>query len=199
MRTVETAGDPGGRAEREARFTRLAAEVYEPLQRFAARRVDTADVDDVVSEALLVLWRRLDEVPADGALPWSYAVARNVIANQRRASARRSQLTVRLAGEPQPPVPGSDENAFEGLDAGLDPVFRSALERLGAKDREIVLLWAWEDLAPREIAVVLGTSANAVSLRLSRARRRLRTELAARRQDRGSAGQTTDASEGGRR
>lgn len=189
MRATKSADD---RADREECFAWLAAQVYEPLQRFAARRVDPADVDDVVSETLLVLWRRLGDLPADGVLPWTYAVARNVIANQRRSLVRRSQLTVRLATQPQPPAAESDEDA-------LDPVLEAALDGLSAKDREVVLLWAWEDLAPREIAVVLGTSANAVSLRLSRARRRLKSELAARRQDPRGAGQTTDASGGGRR
>ena len=37
------------------------------------------------AEVFLVAWRRLDEVPADG-LPWLYATARGVIANQRRAA-----------------------------------------------------------------------------------------------------------------
>ena len=54
---------------RRARFEALAAEVYEPLQRYVRRRIDAAAADDVVSDTLLVCWRRLDDVPDDAALP----------------------------------------------------------------------------------------------------------------------------------
>ena len=41
----------------------LVDQVYEPLQRYARRRGDPPAADDVVADALLVLWRRLDDVP----------------------------------------------------------------------------------------------------------------------------------------
>ena len=50
---------------------------------------------------------------------------------------------------------------------------------LPAKDLEILRLWAWEDLAPREIALALGISPNAASIRLHRATKRLKERLAA--------------------
>src|SRR5690349_23419969 len=52
---------------RQEHFLRLAALVHEPLLRYARRRVGPADVDDIAAETLLVLWRRLDDVPADAA------------------------------------------------------------------------------------------------------------------------------------
>jgi len=42
--------------------------VYEPLQRYLRRRTDAAAADDVLGDALLVMWRRLDDVPPDAAL-----------------------------------------------------------------------------------------------------------------------------------
>lgn len=175
---------------RQEHFLRLAALVHEPLLRYARRRVGPADVDDIAAETLLVLWRRLDDVPADAALPWCYNVARNCVANLHRAAMRRERLAQRLAAEPPAPVDlGGQASASElGMDA--------ALASLSAKDREIVLLWAWEGLAPREIAIALGTSANAVSLRLSRAKRRLRSQLARHgtRQDFDGPGQKTGVS-----
>jgi RNA polymerase sigma-70 factor (ECF subfamily) len=153
---------------RQQQFLRLAALVDQPLRRYALRRVAPADVDDIVAETLLVLWRRLEDVPAGAELPWCYNVARNCVANLQRSAARRERLVLRLAAEPSVPV---DEPApTDDLDA--------ALASLSPRDREVVLLWAWEGLAPREIAVAIGTSANAVSLRLSRAKRRLKTHLA---------------------
>jgi RNA polymerase sigma-70 factor, ECF subfamily len=48
---------------------------------------------------------------------------------------------------------------------------------LRADDAELRRLWAWEQLTPAEIATVLGISANAASIRLHRARERLRGQL----------------------
>ena len=57
------------------------------------------------------------------------------------------------------------------------PEVHAALAGLAELDREVVLLWAWEGLAPREIAVVTGLSANAVSIRLHKAKKRLAESL----------------------
>lgn len=189
-----TAASPQER-DRRARFTRLAELVHEPIHRYAMRRVDPADVDDIVAETLLVLWRRLDDVPAAAELPWCYNVARNCVANLRRSTHRRVRLTLRLADELHPT--DRDGPAAEG---GQDHL-HAALAALPAKEREVVMLWAWEGLAPREIAVALGTSANAVSLRLSRARRRMRSYLVSHlashgtRQDPAGGGQEVHVSE----
>ena len=148
---------------RRQRFERLATEVLGPLQRYLRRRTDEAD--DVLADVLLVLWRRLDEVP-EPALPWCYGVARGCLSNHRRAEQRRLRLVRRLAAEPVPIV---DD----------DPDLTEALEALRPHDREVLRLWAWEQLAPREIAVVLGISPNAASIRLHRATKRLRAQLVA--------------------
>jgi RNA polymerase sigma-70 factor (ECF subfamily) len=50
---------------------------------------------------------------------------------------------------------------------------------LSAADAEVLRLWAWEELAPREIALVLGITPNAASIRLHRAKARLRARLEA--------------------
>ena len=50
-----------------------------------------------------------------------------------------------------------------------------ALGRLGARDREVLLLAEWEGLSPAEIGVVLNCLAVTVRGRLHRARRRFRT------------------------
>ena len=48
-----------------------------------------------------------------------------------------------------------------------------ALDALSPKDRELLMLVAWEGLSPAEIAVTLGVSSNVVRKRLFRARKRL--------------------------
>ena len=148
---------------REARFEAVFAEVYEPLQRYLRRRCAPSDVDDVLADVLLVVWRRIDEVPTDVPVAWCYGVARRSLANHRRGITRAARLFGRMARE----RPVDDAPPVE------DPALARALSSLSAGDQELVRLWAWEALPPREIAVVLGISPNAASIRLHRVRGKL--------------------------
>jgi RNA polymerase sigma-70 factor (ECF subfamily) len=141
-------------------------------------------VDDVLAATLSVVWRRLDEIPDGASLPWSYAVARRMLSNHRRGDQRRLRLVERLRAEPQ--QVGADPQA---VDAG-DPDLETALDELSDSERELVHLWAWEQLEPREIAVVIDATPNAVSLRLTRVKQKLANSL--QRQNRHSSGHTPD-------
>ena len=69
---MDGAEDDGGR---RARFESVAALVVEPVRRFLARRTDPDTADDVLADTLLVVWRRLDDVPeGDQALPWTLSL-----------------------------------------------------------------------------------------------------------------------------
>ncbi len=162
-------------AERRARFDVLARQTYAPLRRYLARRADPDLVDDVLAETLLVIWRRLDDVPADAALAWCYGAARRCLANARRAEDRRRRLVLRLVSQPDP----RPDPVWAGPGAA-DAALAEALAGLSDTDRDVLRLWAWEQLEPREIAVALGISANAASIRLHRAVSRLRHRFATR-------------------
>ena len=157
-------------AERRERFeTLVRGELMEPLRRFLARRTDPATADDVLADTLLVVWRRLDEVP-EPALPWAYGAARHCLANADRSARRRGRLAARVATV-DPPRERGDEPGPR------DDTLHEALAALRPDDAELLRLWAWEQLTPAEIATVLDVSANAVSIRLTRARARLRDEV----------------------
>ncbi|WP_344687746.1 sigma-70 family RNA polymerase sigma factor [Blastococcus jejuensis] len=164
-------------ADRRRRFEGVVAAVYEPVQRYLRRRTDPATADDVLGDVLLVLWRRLDDVPAELPLPYAYGVARGCLANSRRSAVRQERVVQRLAQQHRP---GDDADDDDGDD---DAALAEALEALPDADRELLRLWAWEQLAPRELALVLGISANAVSIRLHRAKQKLRDVVAARKDD----------------
>lgn len=161
------------------RFERIAAEVFEPLQRYLRRRAPAHDAEDVLSEVLLTVWRRIEDAPSENPLPWCYGIARRALANHRRSDKRRLRLVTRLGAEPTRHHPDS-------ADLQPDPDLTAALEVLPPADREILRLWAWEQLEPREIAFVLDLTPNAATLRLSRARKKLADALT--RQDSGLAG-----------
>ncbi|MFB9312433.1 RNA polymerase sigma factor [Nocardioides plantarum] len=157
---------------RRDRFEDVAAEVVEPLRRFLARRTDPATADDVLAETLLVCWRRIDEVP-DAPLAWTYGVARLCLANADRSARRQRRVAARVATVDPPAVgtPGP------GGESPQEAAVTEALGALPVKDAELLRLWAWEQLTPAEIAVVLDATPNAVSIRLHRARGKLRDEL----------------------
>ncbi len=154
---------------RRQRFEAVAAEVMEPVRRYLARRTDPATADDVLSEVLLVVWRRLDDVP-DEVLPWTYGVARHCLANAERTERRQGRVAGKISVV-DPPRETTDPSGPR------DEVLHEALGTLTSADRELIALWAWEQLTPAEIATVLDVTPNAVSLRLLRAKTKLAEEI----------------------
>jgi RNA polymerase sigma-70 factor (ECF subfamily) len=75
-----------------ARFEGLFRDHHVAVVAYVRRRAPQEAVDDIVGETFLVAWRRLGCVPAE-ELPWLLAVARNVLATQRRGAVRRRALT----------------------------------------------------------------------------------------------------------
>lgn len=144
-------------------------EVVEPVRRYLARRTDEATADDVLSETLLALWRRLDDIPGE-SIPWAIGVARLQLANAQRASRRRNRLAARVAIV-DPPQFVADHAAS---DTGY---ILDAIARLRPIDAEIIRLSVWDELELDQIAQVLGISVNAATIRLHRARKKLRDEL----------------------
>ena len=155
---------------RQHRFEQLVHEVADPIRRYALRRTDPDTAEDVLADTLLVVWRRLDEIPPDAQLPWCYGVAKNSLANLNRSARRQRSLVSRIV-RLDPPRDVVD--APELPDAEV----HRALATLRPDDQELLRLSAREDLAPGEIAMVLGLTANAVRIRLHRARGRLADAL----------------------
>jgi RNA polymerase sigma-70 factor (ECF subfamily) len=156
---------------RQQLFEQIVAEVAEPVRRYALRRTDPDTAEEVLADTLLVVWRRLDAVPPDARLPWCYAVAANSLANLNRAARRQRNLVERIV-RLEPPVATRDPAELP------DPEVHRALATLRPDDQELLRLSAWEDLAPADIAAVVGLSPNAVRIRLHRARRRFAAALA---------------------
>jgi RNA polymerase sigma-70 factor (ECF subfamily) len=159
-------------AERRQRFEAVYLAARDPLVRYLARRAAPDAVEDLFADVMAVAWQRVDAVPVGAEIPWMLGVARKVLGNHRRAAGRFGRLLDRL-GMAGP----------RGIDPGVapqpvgDPDLAAALASLSVADAEILRLSAWEELKPREIAAVLGISANAATVRLHRARARLRVAL----------------------
>lgn len=151
-------------------FRALYDQTAHDLLKFLMRRAPTPeDAADCLAETFLIAWSKRGQIPADHgqARPWLFGVARNVLKRDRamgnKASAAVAALARDLQGNPQP--------------APADDVVTLALGQLSRLDREIIEMLAWDQLAPREVAVILEISPNVVRIRAHRARRKLREQL----------------------
>jgi RNA polymerase sigma-70 factor (ECF subfamily) len=160
------------RQAREVRFNLLFDAHYDGVRAFAWRR-DPDLADDVAAETFAIAWRELDRLPAEPRA-WLIGIARNVRLNLLRTEKRRTGREARgaAATAPRGDLPRFTD-AIEERSA-----LRSALETLSERDREVLLLTAWDDLSRSQVAVVVGCSRSAVAVRLLRARRRLAAALA---------------------
>jgi RNA polymerase sigma-70 factor (ECF subfamily) len=153
------------------RFEALFRANHRAVLRYAQRRTDPDTAEEVAAETFAIAWRRFDAAPGAQPLPWLLVIARNVLANRRRAAQR--------AGEKE------DRAARESLTATTDPAERHAehdavvraFAKLSESDREALRLVAWDGLTAAAAGRVTGISRMAFSQRFGRARRRLRRAL----------------------
>jgi RNA polymerase sigma-70 factor (ECF subfamily) len=152
------------------RFATLVEPHLEALCSYVERR-DPALVDDVMSEVGVVAWRRLDDLPRGHERAWLFGVVRMVLmAERRKAAARQASELVGDAALDTLPAPVA-------LAPSLAPPLAEALATLPERDRELLLLTAWEGLSTGEAAEAIGVRATAARMALVRARRRLAAAL----------------------
>jgi RNA polymerase sigma-70 factor (ECF subfamily) len=178
---------------------RLLTAHREPLRRMIDLRLDPAlaarvDASDIVQDVLLEAHRRLEEYLRNPAMPfrlWLRHIAKDHVidAHRRHRLAQRRSLD-----REQPLVPAvladhsSLELAGQLLDQERTPAsaaiqrelqnrLNAAIAALDEDDREVILLRHREMLSNQEVAVALGLSEAASSMRYLRAVRRLRAAL----------------------
>jgi len=178
------------RAGEKSAFDRLFALCEGQLRRFVNLRLDPklrprVDPSDVVQEAHLEAFRRLDDFLETPTLPfklWLRQITLDRLLMMRRrhvGAARRS-----LAREAALPDGSSCALARQLIAAGSTPSqqvsreelarrVREAVERLAEADREIILMRTFESLSFEEIARLLGVEAAAARKRHGRALLRL--------------------------
>ncbi|HVW36720.1 MAG TPA: sigma-70 family RNA polymerase sigma factor [Pirellulales bacterium] len=147
-----------------------------------ARLGEPQAVDEVMQEVALAAVRQSAPLAdADKVAPWLYRLTVTQALLYRRRMGRRRKLTEGYAERVRP---------TEGESRTADPLawlladerrklVRTALAKLPRRDAEILLLKYTEDWSYHDIAARLGIGHSAVEARLHRARRRLRSELAA--------------------
>ncbi|MDQ1130726.1 RNA polymerase sigma factor [Microbacterium sp. SORGH_AS_0888] len=173
--------------DRPGAFAELFDRHARTIHRYVARRLGAEAADDVMSETFLVAFERraaFDDSPS--ALPWLLGIATRLIAKHARLEARawRGLRAADLGRVEHDQI----DRAADRMDAErLAAKVGSALRRLPAGDRDVLLLYAWGDLDYQGVAAALEIPVGTVRSRLNRARRRLRIAI-----DPGSAREEVD-------
>ena len=143
---------------------------------YCTRRLGRIDAADACSETFLVAWRRLDDLPPPPkTLPYLYGIAGKVVSNQFRSLRRRGRLDARLTALGVSVAP---DPSVLVVQSSHDQEVVAAVRKLKPKDREIVMLYAWEDLPRETIAEMMGMTRSALDQRIHRANQRLARILA---------------------
>jgi RNA polymerase sigma-70 factor (ECF subfamily) len=158
---------------RELRF------VVHTVRRFG---VPGPDVDDVVQEVFLVLFRRWHQLERGASLrPWLYGVARRVSRNHLRSHARRRTESLSTMSESRGALvladtdePRADQRVAR---AQAWNQLRRALGHLSPDRQRVFVLVELEQMKSSEVARALCRSPNTVSSQVRLARRDLRQLL----------------------
>jgi RNA polymerase sigma-70 factor (ECF subfamily) len=155
-------------------FSELYRRTYVDVLAFLLRRCSSAeDAADDLAETYLLAWKKRDQMPTGAETrPWLFGVARNVMRRGNELRARSAAAADALAAEidrsgaicsaPDLPEP--------------DPV-TAAIRALPELEQEIITMLIWDELAPREVAAILGLTPNVVRVRAHRARAKLKGAL----------------------
>jgi RNA polymerase sigma factor (sigma-70 family) len=141
---------------------------YGPAVRGYLRRfVPSPDVEDVLQETFLDVWRCRRQLDPDRRFePWLFAIARRRAIDALRR--RRGVVEVAVVRD----LMGTDGNQLAEQLAWAAEI-RAALVQMSAEQREVIELAYFSELTQREIAERLGIPLGTVKARVSRGLRRL--------------------------
>ena len=156
------------------------------------------DAEDALQDTLLAAWRGIGGFRAEASVrTWLYRLATNTCLNHRRTTRRRPQAAA-LPPETAPPPNDTDpvtwlqpypDALLDGLPEpspgpesrietreSVSLAFIAAVQALSPRGRAVLVLRDVMGFSGGEVAVILGTSSDAVATQLSRARTTLRSQ-----------------------
>lgn len=198
MDVLESLPEAGGGAEADerdvARFKAGDAAAFEDLVRRHEREVyrlvlrllrNPEDALEVAQETFLRAYRGLPSFRGEASFrTWLFGIALNASRTRQASLLRKLSRTESLEGSgDDPPAPllwaadpsPSPESRTLGVE--LKEALLTALSRVSAEHREILLLREVEGLDYGEVGVLLGIPEGTVKSRLARARRAVREAL----------------------
>jgi RNA polymerase sigma-70 factor (ECF subfamily) len=146
------------------------------VYRFALRMTrDGHQAEDVVQETMLRAWRHRRRLRAAGAARvWLFQIAANVWRDRLRRDQRQAQTTgpAEEIADTSASRPDCELSNQEDARRAV-----SAMDSLPPRQREVLYLYACEELSFRQIAQVLGITTDAAKASLSLARKQMRVLL----------------------
>ena len=126
---------------------------------------DQDEVNDLFQEVLINLWKGYDSFEGRSDVrTWIYRISLNTCISQDRKKKKAKSVPLSMS-----------INLFEDCDEDTRQVemLRKRINKLGAFDRAIILLWL-ENMSYEEIGQVVGISTKNVSVRLFRIKEQLK-------------------------
>lgn len=147
-------------------FEELFERHFDVIYGYLARRVGPDLGRDLASETFTRAFagRKRFDASRGGERPWLFGIATNLLRRHYRDEERRLRAFARVQ------VPQDSASPDE-------PRLADALSALSREERDVLLLFAWADLAYEQIAAALGLPLGTVRSRLHRARAHLRAAL----------------------
>jgi len=155
-----------------AAFAALVERYQQPLGSYLWRLTrDRELAADLTQDTFVRAYRSIAATPTPMLVrPWLYRIATNLALDEFRRRRRFSRLVGRALGR--------QASATESVAIEERELVQLALERLSPADRTVLLLCAVEQLSYREIAVIVGSSSEAVRKQFTRAKERFRVAYA---------------------
>ncbi|MEN8238254.1 MAG: sigma-70 family RNA polymerase sigma factor [Actinomycetota bacterium] len=158
------------------RFAELFDRHHRAIFGYLARRVGADEAEDITSEVFMRSFDRRDrfDLAYESARPWLFGIARNIYLNRIRSKRTEPTVTVRDDDIVVPDHALSVAWAVDSQSELNDPTLVAAVESLNPKYREVLLMYAVDEMTHNEIASALGVPQGTVQSRLGRARAAIR-------------------------
>lgn len=167
------------RAGEEDAFLSIYTRHRVAMYRFACRLLKSESAaEDVTHDCFLSLFKnpeRFDPTRGTSLRTYLFAAVHNLALKQFRRAGQETWMEE--ATLPEPRTPDAVEPLSRLIEAELSATVRAAVEELPALQREVLILFEFEELSLTEIAVVVDAEVNTVKSRLARARAGLRRTL----------------------
>jgi len=169
----------GASVQQPAEFGEIFDRHGASILRFLVRRVGPEPAEQLLGDTFRIAFERRVSFDRtrDTAAPWLYGIATNLLRRHRRSEGRRLRATARLAGDPDGNA-AEEDRVIAAADArALLPSVAEAVLELPDAERDVLLLFAWEELTYDDIAAALDVPVGTVRSRLNRGRSRVRELL----------------------
>lgn len=158
-------------AARALDFNTVYSLFYARILRYLSRLVGPDDAEDVSQEVFSKISRSLGEFRGEALSAWVYRIATNAARDRMRRTA--AHLAAAEDDDFAPPDT-ADSAEQQAIRSEMSACVRDLTNELPDNYRTVLVLSEIEGLKDAEIADVLGTTVQAVKIRLHRARARLR-------------------------